>query len=131
MKEIDSSMAQNKKGTPQNTPDKKKQIIIGIIALIVLLNIMWTIMQNKFTPKLDEFKASMAALEQRIEKLEKGGMPDVAELKEDFAALKAISAKFSERLMQSVKTEEDQLAYLEAQVEAQKARIEELKKVAE
>ena len=124
-------MAQNKKGTPQNTPDKKKQIIIGIIALIVLLNIMWTIMQNKFTPKLDEFKASMAALEQRIEKLEKGGMPDVAELKEDFAALKAISAKFSERLTQSVKTEEDQLAYLEAQVEAQKARIEELKKVAE
>ena len=124
-------MAQNKKGTPQNTPDKKKQIIIGIIALIVLLNIMWTIMQNKFTPKLDEFKATIAALEQRIEKLEKGGMPDVAELKEDFAALKAISAKFSERLNQSVKAEEDQLAYLEAQVEAQKARIEELKKVAE
>lgn len=123
-------MAQNKKGTPQNTPDKKKQIIIGIIALIVLLNIMWTIMQNKFTPKLEEFKAAMSVLEQRIEKLEKGGMPDVAELKEDFAALKEISAKFSEKLTQSVKSEEDQLAYLEAQVAAQKARIEELKKFA-
>ena len=109
--------------------NKKKQIIIGIVCAIVALNVMWTIMQNKFTPKLDEFKASMAALEQRIEKLEKGGMPDVAELKEDFAALKAISAKFSERLTQSVKTEEDQLAYLEAQVAAQKARIEELKKI--
>ena len=122
-------MAQNKKGTPQNTPDRKKQIIIGVIALIVLLNIMWTIMQNKFTPKLEEFKAAMSVLEQRIEKLEKGGMPDVAELKEDFAALKEISAKFSEKLTQSVKSEEDQLAYLEAQVAAQKARIEELKKI--
>lgn len=121
-------MAQNKKGTPQNKPDKSKQIIIGIIALIVLLNIMWTIMQNKFTPKLDEFKATIAALEQRIEKLEKGGMPDVAELKEDFAALKAISAEFKEGLAKSVKSEEEQLAKLEAQVEAQKARIEELKK---
>ena len=121
-------MAQNKKGTPQNKPDKKKQIIIGIIALIVLLNIMWTIMQNKFTPKLDEFKAAMSVLEQRIEKLEKGGMPDVAELKEDFAALKAISAEFKEGLAKSVKAEEEQLAKFEAQVEAQKARIEELKK---
>jgi predicted RNase H-like nuclease (RuvC/YqgF family) len=121
-------MAQNKKGTPQNKPDKSKQIIIGIIALIVLLNIMWTIMQNKFTPKLDEFKATIAALEHRIEKLEKGGMPDVAELKEDFAALKAISAEFKEGLAKSIKAEEEQLAKLESQVEAQKARIEELKK---
>ncbi len=120
-------MAQNQKGTS----DKKKQIIIGVICAIVVLNIMWTIMQNKFTPKLEEFKTAMTVLEQRIEKLEKGGMPDVAELKEDFAALKAVSAKFSERLTHSVKAEEDQLAYLEAQVEAQKARIEELKKIAE
>ncbi len=125
-------MAQNKKAVPPaKTPDRKKQIIIGVICLIVLLNIMWTIMQNKFTPKLEEFKSAMAVLEQRIEKLEKGGMPDVAELKEDFAALKEISAKFSERISNSVKTEEDQLAYLEAQVEAQKARIQELKKIAE
>ena len=123
-------MAQNKRAAPQaKAPDKKKQIIIGVICAIVFLNIMWTIMQNKFTPKLEEFKSTIAALEQRIEKLEKGGMPDVAELKEDFAALKAISAKFSERLGQTVKTEEDQLAYLEAQVAAQKARIEELKKI--
>ena len=120
--------AQNNKKNPQNTNDSKKKIIIGIVCLILLLNVMWTIMQNKFTPKLDEVKAGMAALEQRITKLEQGGLPDVADLREDFATLKAVSEKFSERLNQTLKTEEDQLAYLEAQVEAQKARVEELKK---
>ncbi len=111
------------------TPDKKKQIIIGVIAVILLLNIMWTVMQNKFTPKLDEVKAGMAALEQRIAKLEQGGMPDVAELKSDFAALKEISAAFTKQLDNAVKAEEEQLASLEAQTEAQKARVEALKKL--
>ncbi len=110
--------------------DKKKLIIIGVVCIILLLNIMWTILQGKFTPKLEEVQTQLAALEQRITKLEQGGMPDVADLKNDFAALKEVSAKFSERLNQSVKAEEDQLAYLESQVEAQKARVEALKKVA-
>ena len=121
--------AQKDKKAPQ-TPDSKKKIIIGVVAVIVLLNIMWTVMQNKFTPKLDEVKATIAALEQRIAKLEQGGIPDVADLKQEFAALKAVSAQFADRLNESVKAEEEQLATLEAQVEAQKARVESLKKMA-
>ena len=121
--------AQKDKKAPQK-PDNKKKIIIGVVAVIVLLNIMWTVTQNKFTPKLDEVKAGMAALEQRIAKLENGGLPDVANLKEEFAALKAVSDKFSERLNSSLKAEEEQLASLEAQVEAQKARVESLRKMA-
>ena len=122
------SAQKDKKAPPK--PDNKKKIIIGAVAVVLLLNIMWTIMQNKFTPKLDEVKAAMSALEQRIEKLEKGGLPDVADLKEDFAALKAVSDKFAERLNASVKAEEEQLAMLEAQVESQKARVESLRKMA-
>ena len=121
--------AQKDKKAPQK-PDNKKKIIIGVVAVIVLLNIMWTVAQNKFTPKLDEVKAGMAALEQRIAKLENGGLPDVANLKEEFAALKAVSDKFADRLSNSLKAEEDQLTSLEAQVEAQKARVESLKKMA-
>ena len=121
--------AQKDKKAPLK-PDNKKKIIIGVVAVIVLLNIMWTVTQNKFTPKLDEVKAGMAALEQRIAKLENGGLPDVANLKEEFAALKAVSDKFADRLSNSLKAEEDQLASLEAQVEAQKARVESLKKMA-
>ena len=122
-------MGTQKNNNPPKT-DSKKKIIIGVICVILLLNIMWTIMQNKFTPKLDEVKAGMAAIEQRLAKIEKGGIPDVANLKEDFAALKAVSDKFADRLTQTLKTEEDQLAYLEAQVEAQKARVEAMKKLA-
>ena len=120
--------AQKDKKTPQ-APDNKKKIIIGVVAVIVLLNIMWTIMQNKFAPKLDEVKAGMAALEQRLEKIEKGGLPDVANLKEDFEALRKVSDQFSERLKSSLKAEEEQLASLEAQVEAQRVRVESLKKL--
>ena len=109
--------------------DKKKTFIISAVCVILLLNIVWTVAQNKFTPKLDEVTKAMAALEQRIAKLEQGGFADVADLKSDFEAMKTISAQFSEKINQSVKTEEDQLAYLEAQVEAQKARIESLKKI--
>ena len=111
--------------------DKKKAIIIGVVCVVLALNIMWTILQNKFTPKLDEVKAGIAALEQRMSKLEKSGLPDVADLKSDFDNLKKLSEKFSERFEQSVKTEEDQLSYLESQVAAQKARVEALKKIAE
>ena len=122
--------AQKDKKAPQK-PDTTKKIIIGVVCVIVLLNIMWTIMQNKFTPKLDEVKAAMGTLEQRVEKIEKGGLPDVANLKEDFEALKAVSAQFSDRIKNSLKAEEEQLATLEAQVEAQKARVESLKKLAQ
>ena len=118
--------------TAQKAPkDKKKTIIIAVICLIVLLNIMWTIMQNKFAPKLDEVTKNMAALEQRIEKLEQGGLANVADLKEDFAAMKAVSENLSERLNQSLKAEEEELAKLEAQVASQKARVEALKKATE
>ncbi len=122
-------MGAQKNNNPPKT-DSKKKIILGVIGVILLLNIMWTIMQNKFTPKLDEVKTGMAALEQRISKLENGGIPDVANLKEDFAALKAVSDKFADRMTQTLKSEEDQLAYLEAQVEAQKARVEAMRKIA-
>ena len=110
--------------------NKKKQIIIGIIAVILLLNITWTIMQNKFTPKLDDIKADVAGIAQRLTNIEDGGLPQVANLKQEFEALKAVSENFSERVKKLLKAEEEHLAYLEAQAAAQKARVEELRKLA-
>ena len=56
-----------------NAPSGKKKIIIGIICVIVLLNVVWTVMQNKITPQFDALKAQMQAgleaLDQRITKL--------------------------------------------------------------
>ena len=118
-----------------NAPAGKKKLIIGIICVIVLLNIVWTVMQNKMTPQFNELKSQMQAgleaLEQRITKLEQGGLPDVAELKADFAALRGIADNLGQSVKASLKTEEERLAALEAQVEAQKTRVEALKKMAE
>ena len=120
--------SQNGTKTSQSPKDKKKTILIAAVAVILLLNVMWTVLQSKFTPKLDEVKAGMAALEARIAKLEQSGLSNLADLKDDFAALKAVSDNLSQRLSQSLKIEEDQLATLEAQTAAQKARVEALKK---
>ena len=105
----------------------KKKIIIGVICVILFLNIIWTVMQNKFAPKLDGVQTNIAAVEERMAKLENTGIPDVADLKAEFASLKAVADKFSERTEQLLKLEEDQLAALEAQTEAQRARVEALK----
>ena len=123
-------MSAQKKATATPADTKKKHIIIGIIAVILLLNITWTIMQNKFTPKLDGIKADVAGIAQRLTNIEDGDLPQVANLKQEYESLKAISDKFSERAKQLLKAEEEQLAYLEAQVAAQKARVEELRKLA-
>ena len=115
-----------------NAPkDKKKTIIIAIVCVLVVLNVMWTIMQNKFAPKLEEANKTIAALEQRVSKLEQGGFASMAELKEDFAAMKAVSDNLAERLKNSLKAEEDELANLETQVAAQRAKVEALKKATE
>lgn len=127
--------AQKDKKSPQ-APDNKKKIIIGVIAVIVLLNIIWTVMQNKFAPKLDEVKAGLAEIEHRLDKIEQGGLNDVASLKEDFAKWEAVSSQFSENVKLLQKVEEDRLANLEAQeaalkaqIEAQKARVESIRKL--
>ena len=82
---------------------KKKYFIIGAICLMVLLNIVWTVLQNKFTPRLDEFKTEMKNFEQRIAKLEQGGLPDVADIREEFGSLKKLSQQYSGQLESLIK----------------------------
>lgn len=127
-------MSAQKNNNSPKPADKKKQILIGVICVIVLLNVMWTVMQNKFTPKLDEFKkevnTAIAALDARITKIEKGGFTDVENIRAEFESLKQISTSLSERLTQSLKSEEEQLESLEAQVKAQRERVEAMKKLA-
>ena len=120
----------SKQDAAKSADNKKKQIILWVVLAIIALNVMWTIMQNKFTLKLDGIKTDVAGIGERLTKIEQGGLPDVANLREDFATLKAVSAKFSEQLKAMLKAEEEQLKYLESQVEAQKARVEELRKLA-
>ncbi|MCR4819062.1 MAG: hypothetical protein K5841_08920 [Fretibacterium sp.] len=117
--------AQSKKGSAPM--DKKKVIVIAAIIVIVILNIIWTVLQNKFTPKLGEMSEQVAKVEARVKRLEEGGLPDVADLRDEFSKLKELAKGYEERLAQLRKAEEEQLATLEAQVAAQKARVESLK----
>ena len=111
-------------------PKDKKTLIIGAIVLILILNTMWTVLQNKFTPKIEAFRADLTKLEERLTKLEQGGLPDVADLREQFSSLKSMAAGYEARRAQVLKAEEEQLASLQAQVEVQRARVESLKKLA-
>ena len=97
-----------------------KRTLLIIVGVVLVLNIMWTILQNKFTPKLDEVKAEQAKFEQRVSKLERGGLPDVADLKDDFAKLKELAVQYDAKILELVKAEEEHLKTLEAQVAEQK-----------
>lgn len=110
-------------------PKDKKTLLIAAVVLILILNIMWTVLQNKFTPKIEAFRADLAKLEERIAKLEQGGLPDVADLRAEFSSLKSMAADYEARRAQVLKAEEEQLASLQAQVEAQRARVDSLKKL--
>jgi len=107
-----------------------KRTLLIVVGVVLVLNIMWTILQNKFTPKLDEVKAEQAKFEQRVSKLERGGLPDVADLKDDFAKLKELAGQYDAKILELVKAEEEHLKTLEAQVAEQKERVEALKKMA-
>ena len=120
---------EKQKGKTAMPADKKKAAIIVAIAVILVLNILWTVLQNKFTPKVDEVRADLAKIEARLAKLEAGGLPDVEKLRSEFGALKTISDKYEGRIAQMVKVEEEQLAALESQIAAQRARVESLKKL--
>ena len=110
--------------------NSSKRTLLIIVAVVLVLNVMWTILQNKFTPKLEEVKADQAKFEQRVAKLERGGLPDVADLKDDFAKLKELAGQYDAKIAELVKAEEEHLKTLEAQVAEQKARVEALKKMA-
>lgn len=110
-------------------PKDKKTLLVAAIVLILILNIMWTTLQNKFTPKIEAFRADLTKLEGRITKLEEGGLPDVADLKAEFSSLKSMAADYEARRAEVLKAEEERLASLQAQAEAQRARVESLKKL--
>lgn len=109
------------------TMNKKKAMIIGGIIVVLLLNILWTTLHNKFSFRVDELKNVVAALEERVGSLENRELPDIGELKDQFQSIQGMSDKYEAQLALLVKAEEEQLAYLQSQAEAQRARVESLK----
>lgn len=107
--------------------NKKKAMMIGVVVVILLINILWTTLHNKFSFRVDELKNVVAALEERVGSLENRELPDVTELQGQFQSIQVMSDKYEAQLAQLVKAEEEQLAYLQSQAEAQRVRVESLK----
>ena len=109
--------------------NKKKLILIGAAVVLVILNVMWTLLQNKFTPRVDALKKKFTKIEARLSKLEKDALPDVEAIRSELNALKLMSEAYENRSSQLLKAEEAQLASLESQLAMQRERVESLKKL--
>ena len=121
-----SNQTAKKVSAPVN---KKKLILIGAAVVLVILNVMWTVLQNKFTPRVDALREEFTTIEARLAKLEKDALPDVEAIRSELNALKLMSEEYENRSTQLLKAEEAQLASLEAQLVTQRERVESLKKL--
>lgn len=108
---------------------KPKIIIISVIAVILVLNILWSLMQGKVTTEMQGVRAELAKMEERIAKMEQGGVPDLASLRTEFDELKKIGGNYEARLAALLEAEEGRLSQMKKDAEAQEAWVNALKKV--
>ena len=128
-------MSVQKKESEKNKMDwskfvdsKPKIIVVSVIAVILLLNIMWTLMQGKVTSESEAVRAELTKLEQRLMNLEERSAPDVESLRAEFDSIKKIGEDYEARLAALLKAEEERLASMKKEFEAREAWIESLKK---
>ena len=101
--------------------------IVGIVVLvIVLLNIFWSMMENKVASEVQAVRADIAALNTRLAEMEKGSI-DLEAVKADAETIKKVGETFEAKLNAIVKAEEAKLEILAKDMENQKAYIEDLK----
>lgn len=108
---------------------KPKIIIISVIAVILVLNILWSLMQGKVTTEMQGVRAELAKMEERIAKMEQGGVPDLASLRTEFDELKKIGGNYEARLAALLEAEEGRLSQMKKDAEAQETWVNALKKV--
>ena len=129
----------------------KGKVIIGVVVLVILmLNISWTLANNKISTEIQAVRAEIAELAARFEEVTKAGQKESAI--NDYDAIKAeiqalqenlktredsaqkAAEDFNAKLNAVIKSEEAKLDILvkelEKQTESQKAYLEELKSLA-
>ena len=113
-------------------------VILGVLVVVILLlNVHWTMMENKISATVAKetgtFKADLAKLNGRITETEQQTQQtiDLDALKKDVESIKKAGENFEKRLAAVIKAEEEKLARLDKDVENQKAYIDELKSLLE
>lgn len=101
--------------------------IIGVVVLvIILLNIFWSMMENKVTLEVQAVRADIVALNTRLAEMEKGSV-DLDAVRADAETIKKTGESFEAKLNAIVTAEEAKLENLTKELENQKAYIENLK----
>lgn len=107
---------------------KPKIVVVSVIAVILVLNILWSLMQGKVSSESENLRAELAKLEQRLVKVEEGTAPDVDSLRAEFDAVRKVGEAYEARLAAFLKAEEERLASMKKDCETQEAWLESLKK---
>jgi len=107
------------------------KVVLGVFILaIVLLNTLWSSMENRIAESVAKetasFKTELAKLEARVSEAEKGTI-DIDAVKEDIVSIKKVGEDFANKLNALIKAEEEKLARLEKDAENQNAYINDLK----
>ena len=121
---------ESKSGWSNLVNSRPKKIIVSLIGIVLVLNILWTLKQNDTSSETPSLKEELAKLEQRIVELEKRAAPDVESLRADFEAVRQVGAGYEARLKELLKAEEEHLAMMKAELEAQEAWLDSLRKAA-
>lgn len=99
--------------------------IVGIIILvIVVLNVFWSMMENRVVSEVQALRTEIAL---RLNEVEKGSI-DPEAVKADAEAIRKVGADFEAKMNAIVKAEETKLEALTRDMESQKAYLETLKK---
>ena len=109
---------ESKSGWSNLVNSRPKKIIVSLIGIVLVLNILWTLKQNDTSSETPVLKEELAKLEQRIVELEKRAAPDVESLRADFEAVRQVGAGYEARLKELLKAEEEHLAMMKAELEA-------------
>lgn len=103
-----------------------KIVIVSVLAVILVLNIFWTMMKNSVSAEVQSLKGELTTISARIAEVEKGSV-NLEAVKADAEHIKKAAENFEAKLNAVVKAEEAKLEILAKEMENQKAYIEDLK----
>ena len=132
MQEKETKKMEHLKSTMESfkLPSKRNMIIIAVVVVLLVFNIFWTMMQGKITAAVQDVKADMAKLEQRLATVEQGGVVDLETLRTEFDGMKKVGESYSANLSALMKAETERLESLKKEVEMRQSWIEGLQQMA-
>ncbi|NLL37953.1 MAG: hypothetical protein GX256_10635 [Fretibacterium sp.] len=117
---------QNEKGKKDFSRFLTKRNIALAVGILILFNIVWTLTQGKVSSEAQALREELTKLEQRLAKLEEGGILDLESVRAEFEEMKKVGSLYSSSLEVVMKTETERLEALKKEVAMRQGWLEEL-----